>query len=134
MADTDDARPGAGAPLPDLPGRDALVVAIRGRVDVAGVAEVVRRMDVTVAPRPPVRSIVCDLAGATSCDTDAVGALARVALAARRRGLQLWVRNPRPELVELVELVGLGHVLPVCPGAEPSGPGAAPTDRGPPAA
>ena len=127
MAETNDAPPGADDRGLGSPGRDALVVAIRGRMDVARVADIVRRMDVGVAPRPDVRAVVCDLAGATSCDTDAVGALARVALAARRRGLRLWVRNARPELCELVELVGLGHVLPVWPAPDP-------TDRGPPAA
>ena len=83
----------------DGPGRDAVVVVVRGVLDLARVADVVRRMDVTAAPRPRSAAIVCDLAEATSCDADAVGALARVALAARRRGLRLWVRNPRPELL-----------------------------------
>ena len=109
------------------PGADAIVVTVRGVVDVARIADVVRRMDVTAASRPPAHAIVCDLAEATSCDAEAVGALARVALAARRRGLRLWVRNPRPELCELVELVGLSHVLPVCGAPDPP-------DRSPPAA
>ena len=119
--------PAGGPGRADAPGRDAVVVIVRGVVDLARVADVVRRMDVTAVARSRPAAVVCDLAEATSCDADAVGALARVALAARRRGLRLWVRNPRPELCELVELVGLGHVLPVCDGPEP-------VDRGPPAA
>jgi anti-anti-sigma regulatory factor len=114
VADTNDAATGASARAPDPSGRDVLVVAVSRRVDVDWVAEVVGRMDLAVAP---LGAIVCDLAAATACDAAALGALARVALAARRRGLRVWVRNPRPELVELVELVGLDQVLPVWPDA-----------------
>jgi anti-anti-sigma factor len=127
VAESNEVPPGVPARAVVAPGADAVVVAVRGVVDVARVADVVRRMDVTSASRPPVGAVVCDLAGATSCDAEAVGALARVALAARRRGLTLWVRNPRPELCELVELVGLTHVLPVWEAPDPA-------DRGPPAA
>ena len=115
MADTNDAAACASARGPDPSRRDALVVAVHGRVDVARLADLVRRMDPAVASRRPRRHLVCDLAGATGWDLGVVGALARAALAARRRGLQVWVRNPRPELVEMVELVGLGEVLRVWP-------------------
>lgn len=44
-------------------------------------------------------------------DLALVDALARVHLAARRAGSSLRVRNPDPELCELLELVGLADLV-----------------------
>lgn len=48
-----------------------------------------------------------------------VDALARLALAARRRGFELRLRRASRELRELVDLAGLAGVLPVEAGGEP---------------
>ena len=48
-----------------------------------------------------------------------VDVLARLALAARRRGVRLRLRRPSHELRELVALAGLGEVLGVEPGGQP---------------
>ena len=54
--------------------------------------------------------LACDVAG---IDPDAVtvDALARLQLAARRRNCCVELRNASTELLELVELMGLTHVL-----------------------
>lgn len=44
--------------------------------------------------------------------SDAVEALARLQLAARRSGCELRLRHAEPALVALLDLVGLGDVLP----------------------
>ena len=44
-------------------------------------------------------------------DLEVVDALSRWQLLARRRGLELWVEDPCPVLVELVRLCGLDDVL-----------------------
>ncbi|MEO7556493.1 MAG: hypothetical protein ABIV94_07815 [Acidimicrobiales bacterium] len=44
-------------------------------------------------------------------DLAVVDALARLQLAARRRGWAIWVRNPPAELLEVLELVGLRGVF-----------------------
>src|SRR5919198_3083064 len=58
-------------------------------------------------------------AGVAFCDVSGVGpdavtvdALARLQLAARRQGCQVRLRRASPELVELVEFMGLEDVLP----------------------
>ena|SRR5688572_6836641 len=53
----------------------------------------------------------CDVAGVEP-DAVCVDALARLQLAARRRGCCVRLENASPALLELVELMGLTHVLP----------------------
>ena len=61
--------------------------------------------------RSPAGVALCDVA---SVDVDAVtvDALARLQLAARRRGCQVRLRNASSELLELVAFMGLQDVLP----------------------
>jgi anti-anti-sigma regulatory factor len=89
---------------------DVLVVPVGRRSDITGVELLVAYLAV-MAPRTA--HVVCDVGSATRCDAQAVGALARIALEGRRRGVRVWVRNPSPTLVALVELVGLTEALPV---------------------
>jgi ABC-type transporter Mla MlaB component len=53
----------------------------------------------------------CDVRG-VAVDAVTVDALARLQLAARRRGCQVRLRNASGELLELVALMGLTDVLP----------------------
>jgi ABC-type transporter Mla MlaB component len=67
---------------------------------------------------------VCDLLAANSCevvlcdvygvepDAVTVDALARLQLAARRRGCRVHLRNASRDLLELVDFMGLSDVLP----------------------
>ncbi len=55
--------------------------------------------------------LVCDVAD-VAVDTVAVDALARLGLGARRHGCQVMLRGAGPQLQALLELVGLGEVLP----------------------
>ena len=52
----------------------------------------------------------CDLRHAPA-DAVTLEALARLRLAAARRGLRLRLRHPSQELLDLVELAGLGDVV-----------------------
>jgi ABC-type transporter Mla MlaB component len=54
---------------------------------------------------------LCDVAGVAP-DAVTVDALARLQLAARRRGCQVRLRHASPELLELVAFMGLADVLP----------------------
>ena len=54
---------------------------------------------------------LCDVTGVRA-DAVAVDALARLQLAARRRGCQVRLRNASDELVDLVAFMGLTDVLP----------------------
>ena len=67
-------------------------------------------------------------------DLGAVNALARLQLKARRHGCTVWLRHACPDLIDLLELVGLAGVLQVGPPAREAGPGtSAPLQVGPPA-
>ena len=52
---------------------------------------------------------------------DAVDTLARLQLAARRCGAEVRLRAPEPALLAVLELLGLGDVLPLADGP-PGGP------------
>ena len=53
----------------------------------------------------------CDVSG-VDVDAVTVDALARLQLAALRHGCQIRLRNASAELLELVDFMGLGDVLP----------------------
>ena len=59
--------------------------------------------------------IPCDVAWIARGDVHAVDALARLQLAAKRRGCSLVLRNASRDLAELVGLMGLADVLAVEP-------------------
>ncbi|MFJ9808468.1 STAS domain-containing protein [Streptomyces sp. NPDC101158] len=55
--------------------------------------------------------VLCEIGGLGRADLAVVDALARVRLAARRRGHRLEFRGAAPELRGVLELVGLGELL-----------------------
>ena len=61
-------------------------------------------------------ALVCDLSGVQP-SAATIEALARLAVALRRQGSRLRLRHASPELIELIEFMGLAEVLRV----EPSG-------------
>jgi STAS domain len=60
-------------------------------------------------------AIVWDVGALVEPDVRAVDALARLQLHARRSGHVIWLRDPGPRLQELVRMMGLEEVLPLCP-------------------
>ena len=54
--------------------------------------------------------VLCDVSRARP-DVATVDALARMFLSARRRGYSLRLRNPSPQLLELIDFMGLGGTL-----------------------
>jgi ABC-type transporter Mla MlaB component len=54
--------------------------------------------------------LLCEVGG-VAADALAVDALARLALAARRSGCEVRLRGASPELIDLIELIGLTDVL-----------------------
>ena len=115
MADPDDARAGCPGALEPDDGRGTVAVVLAGVLDHDTVPVLVDRMcrllDSIEAER-----IVCDVSAVTAPDAVAVEALARLQLAAGRRGLQVWLRDAGGGVRELLELAGLREVLPLWPG------------------
>jgi hypothetical protein len=116
--------PDCPLPVPRPPsGPVTVVLPVAGVVDEAGGAELcraVRELFGDVAHLHVVDVVACDMTEA-AVDIGLVGALARLALTARRRGCTLRVLGAPPELARLVEFAGLAGVLPVLPGPPPSG-------------
>ena len=57
--------------------------------------------------------IVCDVADITEPDGATVDALARLQLAARRRGCQVVLRHACIDLLGLLDAAGLGEIVPL---------------------
>ena len=62
--------------------------------------------------QPGIQVAFCDCSQVGEVDAVIVDALARLQLAARRRGCEVRLRNVSPELRELVAFMGLIAVLP----------------------
>ena len=90
------------------PGAHEVAFAIRGpirRDDLPGLCDrVCAMLDVAGS------ALACDVAGVEP-DVVTVDALARLQLAARRRGCSVRLRGASEALLELVELMGLSHVI-----------------------
>lgn len=65
----------------------------------------------TSLKQSPCLSIVCDVGTFVHPAAEALDALARLQLGARRVGAQVWLRNVSPELQQLLCLSGLDQVL-----------------------
>lgn len=61
--------------------------------------------------QPGLQVAFCDCSRVVEVDAVVVDALARLQLAARRRGCEVRLRNASAELRDLVALMGLGDVL-----------------------
>ena len=66
-------------------------------------------LEASAAPAPIVE---CDVGVIVEPDIDTVDALAHLALAARRVGCDLRLRDASPDLRALLDLAGLARVLP----------------------
>lgn len=89
-------------------GRPGVAFTIHGpieRADLPGLCARVRSL------LPTAGAVACDVSGVEPTAVT-VDALARLQLAARRRGCQVRLSNASPALLGLVELMGLTHVLP----------------------
>ena len=102
--------PPAGLKSVAAPAPETTHFAIRGpieREDLAGLCSRVCRL----LERSAARIVLCDVRGVEP-DAVTVDALARLQLAARRRGCQVRLRYASDELRELVDFMGLRDVLP----------------------
>ena len=100
---------------------DTLLVTIRGAIDRAAAVRVGGEIhDLLDATRPTV--LVCDVGGLVHPDAAAVDALCRIRLAARRQGSRLRLRRASPELMDLLDLMGLCDVVDEASGHDPLRP------------
>jgi anti-anti-sigma regulatory factor len=87
-----------------------LIVTIRGLIDRSAAARFGDEIgDLLRAAGTSL--VVCDVGGVTEANAAAVDAVCRVRLAARRLGCRLRLRHASPELVDLLDLMGLCDVV-----------------------
>jgi ABC-type transporter Mla MlaB component len=89
-------------------GPHEVAFAIRGPITLADLPGICRRVCSLLSTAGEV--VPCDVTGIEP-DAVTVDALARLQLAATRRGCSICLCNTSPALLELVELMGLSHVL-----------------------
>lgn len=89
-----------------------LLLVLRGRVRRADVPHLCERGR-ALLESSEARIVVCDVRDLAP-DAVTVETLARLRLAARRRGCEVSLRAPSDRLLELLDLVGLSETLPPC--------------------
>jgi ABC-type transporter Mla MlaB component len=95
------------------PGSSTIVLVISGPIARADVPRLCERAH-TLLEGSDADVAVCDVGGLADPDAVAVDALARLQLTARRLGLQIRVRHAGGELQDLLALMGLCEVVPLC--------------------
>lgn len=114
MADPDDDPPlASGVPRPGG-GARTVVFAVDGPIGPADVPVLCERVCSLMAPGD-VEVVVCDVGAPVRADAVTLDALARLQLAARRRGCRVVLRNASSDLLALLELVGLSDIVPLHP-------------------
>ena len=99
----------AHAGRPPTPPRPFVLV-VAGPITGASVAEMCERL-VRAVESGDADLVVCDVSAVSEPDVTAVGALARIALTARRLGRPVRLRNAPYRLRELLALSGLSEVV-----------------------
>jgi anti-anti-sigma factor len=118
VADSDEAHAvTADAPEP-IPGRGALVLVLAGRIDHENVPALVEGV-CGVLESSGADQVICDVSAVSAPDAVAVDALARLQLAARRRGSQVWLRTGDGPVADLLVLAGLDEIVRVWRGDPP---------------
>jgi ABC-type transporter Mla MlaB component len=102
----------AHAPRPP-PAPDPTVVFLGGRIDRGDIPVLCER--ITALLQGDARRVVCDVGALVDPDVETVDALARLQLAAGRRGHRVRLRGACGELQGLLLLMGLSEVLPIGP-------------------
>ena len=106
------------------PDDDALVLVLSGRVAPEDLPGLVTRAR-SLLKADEHRRIVCDVGGLVEPDAATVDALARLQLAARRRGREVSLLGASERLRDLLSFCGLNEAIPPCeglvvdPGREP---------------
>lgn len=89
---------------------DTLLVTIRGVIDREAVVRVADELS-DLLRATGARLVVCDVGGLANPNAATVDAVCRIRLAARRQGSRLRLRHASPELLDLLDLMGLCDVV-----------------------
>ncbi|MEV4179613.1 STAS domain-containing protein [Nonomuraea sp. NPDC049709] len=95
------------------------VIALRGELGAATVADLVREVDRVLAGRPA--AVVVDLSRLAFCDFEGIGALIGANRRARQLGGELVLAGAQGRCARLLRRTGLDHVFPQLPGRAENG-------------
>ena len=87
-----------------------LIVTVRGLIDRPAAARLGHEVG-DLLRMTGARQLVCDVGGVIRADAATVDAVCRIRVTARRLGCDVHVRHASPELVELLDLMGLCDVV-----------------------
>ena len=92
-------------------GPGSIALGIGGRIDRAGATGLGEQVH-ELLDGLPAHELICDVGSLDHPDAAAVDAICRIKLVASRLGWRLRLQNASPELIELLDLCGLGGVVP----------------------
>jgi anti-anti-sigma regulatory factor len=88
-------------------------VIVSGPISPAEIRPLCDRIHATLE-RSGATVVVCDVRAVVAADAAVVDVIARLQLTARRLGCEVRVRHAHPRLRELLQLMGLSGVVPLC--------------------
>ena len=89
---------------------DALVVALRGEIDLNNSPELRSELFVLMGRQPP-RKLVLNLAGVPYMDSSAIAVLVEVLQKVRKQGGKVCLSNLQPRVQGLIEIARLGTIF-----------------------
>jgi anti-anti-sigma regulatory factor len=93
--------------------RGTIDVIVSGPISPAETRRLCDRIHATLE-RSGATVVVCDVGAVVAADAAVVDVIARLQLTARRLGCEVRVRHAHPRLRELLRLMGLSGVVPLC--------------------
>ena len=96
--------------LEELPG-GATLVALRGRLDVAGASSIELKFSATAGAR---KAVVVDLLGVSFIASMGMRLLLLVAKTMAARGGKMALLSPVPEVASVLHTAGIDTVIPIC--------------------
>jgi anti-anti-sigma factor len=96
----------------------AVRLSVAGELDIATVDSLTAAT--SAALRLPLRVLVLDLNGVTFCGVAGAGALVEIYCNAMRNGTRLVLTNIRPHVRQILDIVGVGAVIPIVPTRKPT--------------
>lgn len=89
---------------------DAVVVRLRGEIDLNNSPELRRELFVLMGRQPPQR-VVLNLAEVPYMDSSAIAVLVEVLQKVRKSGGKVWLTNLQPRVQGLIEIARLGTIF-----------------------
>ena len=95
----------------DMAADGPVTIEVYGKVDLVTAARLRGTISAVVDENPMAPAIVLNLAGVTTLDSGGVGALVVADRICARADIRLWLHNPPPCVVDLLQAAGIADLL-----------------------